>query len=199
MNEISKSLHIAKVINNNDPNKDGLIQISIPYMHTDIKNDFLPWALPFHNFLGGSSSHGISAIPENNSYVWVFFEDEEQHKNPFYMGNVNNEDYNPAVLFQDNVKATIGAEGVYPNVKFIYFPNGICIGCTSIANMPEIFIYHPKMYIFVDKTGYTYNKHIYDNLVQFDHNGLRIKDTNNNEIISNGTKLVINTILEISQ
>jgi len=199
MNEISKNLHIAKVMNNIDPEKNGLIQIFIPYMHNEIKLEFLPWALPFHNFLGGSNSFGMSAIPEKDSYVWVFYEDEELQKNPFYFGDVNNEDLNVAELFQNNVKTNIGAEGVYPNVKFIYTQNGICIGFNTAPNIAEIFIYHPKAYIYIDKNGYTYYKDMYDNRIKIDGTGIRIKDTKNNEIITVGTKLVINGNLEISQ
>jgi len=154
-NEISKNLHIAKVIDNNDPNKQGLIKIYISYMHLDIKEDLLPWALPFHNFIGGASTYGISSIPEINSYIWVFFEDEDHHKNPFYFGDVVNEDLTPNKLFEDNVKSAIAAESAYPNVKFIYTPNGICIGFSTESGKPEFFIYHPKFYMFVDKNGKT--------------------------------------------
>jgi hypothetical protein len=152
-NEISKNLHIAKVIDNNDPNKQGLIKIYISYMHLDVKEDLLPWALPFHNFIGGASTYGISSIPEINSYIWVFFEDEDHHKNPFYFGDVVNEDLTPNKLFEDNVKSAIAAESAYPNVKFIYTPNGICIGFSTESGKPEFFIYHPKFSMFVDKNG----------------------------------------------
>lgn len=198
-NEISKNLHIAKVINNNATAKNGSVQIKIDYLHDGVKDSFLPYALPFNNFLGGASTFGCSNIPENNSYVWVFYEDEDIQKNPFYIGSVNNEDVNPNKLFETNVKTTVGSEGVYPNVKFIYAQNGVCIAITTTTAIPEITIYHPKAYIFIDKNGYTYYKDAYDNRVKFDNTGIRIKDSKNNEIATSGTKLVINGALEISQ
>ena len=199
LTELSKNLHIAKVIDNNSTEKNGRVKIYIPYMHEGIKNDFLPEALPFTQFVGGSSDHGISLIPENDSYVWVFFEDEKLQMNPFYIGNVNTDTTNPNTLFEDNIKDEVGMEGIYPNVKFLYTKNGICLAINTTPNEAEIVIYHPKAYIYIDKNGYTYYKDMYDNRIKIDETGLRIKDTKNNEIKSVESKLVINGNLEISQ
>lgn len=154
MNELSKNLHIAKVINNNNSDENGKVTIYIPYMHKGIKNSLLPEALPFTYFLGGSSSFGVSNIPEKNSYIWVFFEDDILNHNPFYIGNVNNEDTNPHKLFKNEIRSKIGSSGNYPDVKFIYAPNGICIGIVTTSSTPEVFIYHPKnSHIFIDSNG----------------------------------------------
>ena len=148
-----KNLHIAQVKDNNDPDKKGFVKIYIPYMHFEIKEEFLPWALPFQNFLGGSITSGLSAIPEKNSYVWVFFEDERIHKNPFYVGNVVNQDINIANLFEDNIKSKIGSQSSYPNNKFLITDNGICIGFSTEVGKPEVWVYHPSASIFIKSTG----------------------------------------------
>jgi hypothetical protein len=140
---INKNLYIAKVVNNNDLEKKGRVQIRIPIKHGEIKETFLPWALPFHNFIGGSASHGINCIPENDSFVWVFYEDEDSDKNPFFIADVNTHDLSCASLYDTDVKSKIGASSSYPDMKFIYLPNGICIGASSSMTTPEIIIFNP--------------------------------------------------------
>ena len=199
LNEISKNLHVAKVVNNNNDKKDGSVKISIPYMHEGIKEDFLPNALPFTQFLGGSNNHGVSVIPEVGSFVWVFFEDELIHKNPFYIAGVNDISTNPHTLFENIVKPATNAEGNYPHVKFIYAQNGICLAINTTPNEAEIIVYHPFAYLFIDKSGYFYYKDTFNNEIKIDQTGFRFKDTADNQIVSVGNKLVLNGNLEIEQ
>ena len=194
-----KNLHIAKVIDNNDPDKKGFVKIYIPYMHFEIANNLLPWAIPFQNFLGGSITAGISIIPEIDSYIWVFFEDEEIHKNPFYVGNVVNQDVNISALFEDNIKSSLGSESSYPNNKFLITDNGICIGFSTETGKPEVWIYHPKSYLFINKDGNLEYKDNDNNNIKLNSDGLYIKDTNGNIIEADGTTLKLNSNLEVLQ
>jgi len=72
------------------------------------------------------------------------------------------------------VKSTVGASSVYPDVKYIYLKNGICIAVSSNASNPEITIYHPSASMFVDKSG-----------------NINIKNANGDEIIMNATGIEV--------
>ena len=154
-------LYRAKIIKNDptnaatgiDKTKNGRVQIYIEAYHRDISSELYPWALPAKDGTGGSSSFGVSCIPEIGSFVWVFFEDEEFHRNPFYVWDFNPSGLNPHNLYESNVKSTVGSASSYPDVKYIYLKNGICIAVSSNASNPEITIYHPSASMFVDKSG----------------------------------------------
>ena len=200
MNSLLKDIHIAKVIDNAHEDKNGLIKISIPYLHYEIQESLLPWALPLHNFLGGSATSGLSVIPEIDSYVYIFFENEKLHKNPVYVGNVNSKDVNIDKLFEDNIKTNIsGFEGTYPNVKFLITDNGICIGFSTEADKPEVFIYHPKSYLYINKDGNMEYKDNDNNNIKLTSSGIDITDAQGNTIKANGTTLTLNSNLEVLQ
>ena len=150
-----QGLYPAKVINNNDTKKKGRVQIKIEHLHYGItKEDELPWAHQSSLGTGGSNLHGSSNIPENDSFVWVWFEDiDEFKKKPYYLCDIHFSNFHPHNLFEDNVKSTLGSASVYPNAKYTYYPNGICIGVDSSEGNAEIFIFHPSASIFIDNTG----------------------------------------------
>jgi hypothetical protein len=148
--------HYAEVIDNNDILlQAGRVQIKIPYLHNEVSNDLLPWAKQMSAFTGGSDSHGKSYIPEIGSRVWVIFENEVDMLKPFYIADVHLNQFNPHTLFNDNVSSEIsGFSSIYPDVKYEYYANGICIGVSSSLLTPEIFIYHPSgSHVFIDTTG----------------------------------------------
>lgn len=148
-------LYYANVKDNNHPKQNGKIQIKVMEHHENTDDSLLPWARPFSLSTGGSKTHGVSNIPEINSNVWVFYSDENSglYKKPFYIADGSLDDFNPHLLFNSNVKSSIGSSATYPNAKFYYFKNGICIGVDSSSSNPEVFIYHPMASIFIDKTG----------------------------------------------
>ena len=155
-----KNLHYATVIDNDSQNspdavKNDAVQIRISYLMDGIADIDLPWALPFHTSTGGSSSHGTSCIPEENSLVWVFFYDDKLMKDLYYIADINLTNFSPAELFENNVKSNIsGYSSLYPDNKFIYLSNGVCIVISSNSSTPEIAIYHPGgAYIFINSSG----------------------------------------------
>ena len=135
--------------------KNGRVQIKVPELHAETQQNYLPWARPFSLLTGGGSSQGVSNIPEINSKVWVFFSDGNNgaYRKPFYIADGSLDNFNPHTLFSNNIASSIGSASVYPNTKYYYFQNGICIGVDSSTSNPEIFIYHPNASIFIDKTG----------------------------------------------
>jgi len=146
-----KKFYRAKVIDNNSSDKDGKIQFYIEALHRDISTTLYPWAYPAIGSIGGSSDFGLSCIPEINSYVWIFFDDEKFHRNAFYLGSLNLKQMGSHSLYEDNVKSTVGASSSYPNVKYIYLQNGICVAVSSDNSNPEITIFHPSANMFIDK------------------------------------------------
>ena len=95
-----EKFYIAKVIDNNSNNSpdkapNGKIQFYIESLHRDIDKTLYPWALPAREGTGGLATYGVSCIPEINSFIWIFFEDENYHRNAFYMWDVNLSQLNP--------------------------------------------------------------------------------------------------------
>lgn len=148
-------LYYASVIDNNHTPQDGRVQIKIIEHHENTETSLLPWARPFSLSTGGGDKQGVSNIPEVGSNVWIFYSDEDDgiYKKPFYIADGSLDNFNPYLLFNSNVKSSIDSSAIYPNAKFYYFKNGICLGVDSTNSNPEIFIYHPKASIFINKSG----------------------------------------------
>jgi len=152
--------YYAKVIDNNDTLKEGRVQIYVEHLMKDFTPSLYPWAKQSTSFIGGASTYGSSLIPEINSLVWVWFEDETFFKKPYYVADVHLETFHPHGLFEALVKTNItGFTSAYPNVKYLYLPNGICIAVSTDLVNKELVIYHSSgTYFFIDKTGKVFLK-----------------------------------------
>ena len=66
----------GKVVENDDPQKEGRIKVFIKPIHEGINRSNLPWALPHRGFSGGNqeSDEGSIAVPQVDSWVYVTFE-----------------------------------------------------------------------------------------------------------------------------
>jgi hypothetical protein len=183
-------LYIAEVLDNNDLEMKGRVQIYCAPIHHNIKaknSSLLPWAQ--------SASCFTSMIPAVGEFWWVFFEKEEHYKNPFYMAPVNF-----SGLHGHN--KTIGSmTAVYPNVKYLRLPNDVAIALSADTATPEISIHHPKAEIYIDKDGHiTITSSNGDNTIVADASGIVITDANGNTVtcdstgitLSGGNKLVVN-------
>jgi len=74
--------HNGKIVNNNDPLKEGRCQIRVFGKYTDeIPDDDLPWATPDFNFIG--SKLGSFIVPPNDALVKVYFDNDDFY-NPQY-------------------------------------------------------------------------------------------------------------------
>lgn len=186
-----KEFYYATVIDNNDPDKKGRVKIKVPFLHEETTDDLLPWAKAFPLSTGGSSTHGTSCIPEIDSLLWVGFADQINFKKPYYIADIHLNDMNPHGLFEANVKSQLeGFTSEYPDVKFTYLPNGICVGYTSGDNA-EAFFVHPKASIYIDKDGKTTFKDTNENQITIDTNGIDIVDKSGNEIAMTSTGIDI--------
>lgn len=150
-----KDIFYAQVIDNNDPDQAGKIKIKIPHIHEQVEDDYLPWAKAKYLFSGGSSSYGKSNIPEIGSLVWIEFAEPQNYRKPYYIADIHLNNFHPHKLFNNNVKSNItGFGSSYPDVKYDYYKNGVCVGVSSNSSNPEIFIYHPsKTQIYINKNG----------------------------------------------
>jgi len=160
MESLFEGLHLAEVIDNNDPDKFGRVKIRPLIEGKDYNSNHLPWAKPLLKSSGGSASHGKSDIPENNSKVWITYEKFKTRKNPFYIYDGTDNNLNPYQKFDDTIKSNITGQEIpafassYPDVKFNLYKNGICIGASSNSTNKEFFIYHPSgSMIFINKDG----------------------------------------------
>lgn len=128
---------IAKIIDNDDSEQKGRVQIFIDHLMENWEKDHYPWAFPCNSF----SSH----IPEIGDYYWVWFEDKQNFKKPFYTHKVQFHDSNDA-------NKTIGSlEGSYPDIKYIWFENGVAIAMNS--NQAELSITNGTSEIYVNNNN----------------------------------------------
>lgn len=146
--------YIGIVLDNNDPDKQGKIQFKIEYLMRNWETDKYPWAKPAPLSTGGSNEHGVSCIPEIGSHCRFIFEDERNWKKAYYINDVHFAQKHPHELYETNVKSEVSGSANYPDVKFLYTKNGICIALSSNDSNPEITIYHPEgSYIHVNSSG----------------------------------------------
>jgi len=185
-----KGFFPAEVIENHDPLKQGRIQVKIDHLHLDLGNDALPWAIQCSLLTGGSNYYGSSSIPEMGSHVWVWYEDVDIfYKQPYYIADLQFQNKNPHALFYSNIKPNIeGCVTEYPDMKYVYFRNNICVASSASCANPEFVISHPKgTYVFIDKEGQVTIKKV--------EAEINLKNENNIEIKNKETSLKI--ILEM--
>lgn len=133
----------ALVLDNADPSQLGRIKARVfGIFHEDIPSAKLPWAVPAMSvFSGAGTGFGNFAVPEINSYVFVFFEGQDIYQ-PVYFAEA-----------QDGVHG-LPTERVtnYPYRKVIKTKNGIVIIVDDSAK--EIHVNHPSgSYLKIDTNG----------------------------------------------
>jgi len=153
-------LHLAEVVDNNDPDKLGRVQVRPLIEGSGYESSHLPWAKPLLKSSGGSGTHGQSDIPEKDSKVWITYEKFKTRKNPHYIFDATGNNLNIFSKFNDDIKSNIAGQSItapvseYPDVKFRLYANGICTGVSSNSTNKEIFVYHPAgSMVFFDKDG----------------------------------------------
>lgn len=191
------NLFIGKVVDNNDTKKEGRVQIYIEALMYDItdKNTLCPWARPFRLFTGGGTGkeQGMSCVPEKDSMLWCFYENVPLRKNLFYFADLDLTGLSPHQLFDQKIKSKLtGFASQYPDVKYIYFKNGICIGASSNNTNPEFFVYHPKWQIYIDKDGHIKHKDNDGNKYETSSTGVKWEDKNGNKMETSSSGIKFN-------
>jgi hypothetical protein len=129
--------YIAEIKDNNDPDKEGKVQIYIPELHYGFQSSQYPWARQDREF--------TSDIPEINDLVWIYFEDKEYFKKAFYKNKLNLKQYH------DHNKTIGSLTGVYPDIKYVRLKNGVSIALNS--NQTEATIKVGSAEIYIDPNG----------------------------------------------
>jgi hypothetical protein len=161
---------IGEVVENNDSQKLGRVQINIPEIFLgNIPNGDLPWAK--------QDRASSSDIPEIGDKVWCYWHDEINFRNLYYGNKVDLFGYTDHGKFESEIKSKLsGFSSSYPDVKFKYLANGNCIGMTSGDN-PEIFIVHKDgSQVYIKSNG-----------------DISIKDKSGHEIELDSTGITLNT------
>lgn len=154
-----EKIYAATVFNNTDPLLEGRVQIYIDLFMSGYSESLLPWARPFFNDMGGSDEFGESNIPEEETKVWVWFENDEDKKNPFYITGLQLKGLNPHRLFTTQVlpqitQITTPLTTIYPDTKYKYFPNGMCsFVSTGLTSKEAGFFHSPSSYYVIDSGG----------------------------------------------
>jgi len=73
------------VVNNQDPMQSGRCQIRVMSVYDGVDDDCLPWAEYCDPFMQGQQGSGGFMVPDNETRVWVFFENGD-HMQPVYFG-----------------------------------------------------------------------------------------------------------------
>lgn len=73
----------GKVVNNEDPERLGRVQIRVIGFYENINDDWLPWAIPDIGYIGGKN--GSQIIPEIGTIVRGYFDHGDIQK-PIYNG-----------------------------------------------------------------------------------------------------------------
>lgn len=145
---------IGEVIDNNDPDKEGKVQIYIPSLiDENFKNDS-PWARA-KNTINGGTNKGTIRIPQIGDLVKITFEKEDILQDPYYEDPPMFSSFQVWNSFDSN-KSSIGESGIqsnYPDIQLIQLSNNISIGISE-GDSPEIFISHPEnSFIYIDPDG----------------------------------------------
>lgn len=110
--ELYSEKYVGKVVDNNDPDKNGRCKIRVYGVYgNDIIDDDLPWALPEFGFIG--SELGSFIVPPNDALVYVRFTN----------GDIYNPVYTTKVLKQGKLPSDKDED--YPNtLVFFELDNG---------------------------------------------------------------------------
>jgi hypothetical protein len=133
------------VVDNNDPEKLGRIKVKVYPMFKGIEDpDQIPWAVPAMGlFAGAGTGFGAFAVPEENSFVYVFFE----------AGDI----YQPVYFAEAQTAQTgipLASQVDYPYSKVWETPTGIALWINSKPGAEQIVVYHPSgSYIEVTQAG----------------------------------------------
>lgn len=115
------NLRYATVIDKNDPDKKGRVQVRILPELKDVKENFLPWADPF--IVGSDSGNFASHLPEDGSVVKVLV--DKDFKYFYYIGGA----YIEEVFDYGSIESSLGgveelSSTNYPEINFQKLSDG---------------------------------------------------------------------------
>jgi len=150
-------LYHATVLDNNDPKTMGRVKIKVESLMDDCSDDMCPWASQFHLEVGGmtiedsATPYGSIKTPVIGSLVWIFFADEENYKQPFFLSGISL----GAMNLIGNAKVTLAIQTIinamiavpppalttaYPNLHYTLYPNGLVVGISNDKTNADCFV-----------------------------------------------------------
>lgn len=125
------------VENNDDPLKAGRIQVRVYPMFQNVESDILPWAVYADALGGGSPDVGGLFLPEEQSNVFVFFENGDHRYPVYFAGAPSMKDGKP-----DLPKETRNTN--YTSNRVIKTKAGIVVELDDTTNAVRIHFEHPS-------------------------------------------------------
>jgi hypothetical protein len=143
------NLYEAQVVDNDDPNKKGLVQIRVLPEQKDLQKSLLPWALPFSMRI--EPNEFTNDLPENNSIIYVLI--DKYWKRFYYQDNK----YFSSLFDYSKVdvalsKATEITNKNYKDVRFKLYKDG-GLEFHNKADGSHGFIHKSGSYSIFDKDG----------------------------------------------
>lgn len=150
-NGLSDQLHVATVVDNNDPKHWGRIRARVDHIFEGIPDEHLPWAIvSLSHPGGGAAAHGHFDVPEVGAKVLVQFQNGSP-LHPIYKG-----------YFIDETTKLPEAEVNYPKRTVTLWPSGSLLIIDKQSN--DVFVRNQgDLHLYV--TGDAYIK-VDGNLLQ---------------------------------
>lgn len=84
--DLKNTRWLGKVVDINDPKKEGRVKVKVFGKFDDLDIDVIPWARPATRITAGSASgSGFHSVPKLNSIVGVYFDNGNIHEPEYYM------------------------------------------------------------------------------------------------------------------
>jgi hypothetical protein len=145
------------VRSNNDPRRQGRVQVFIKELHSQAASTALPWA----EVIGGTAfglvgNTGVSSVLHNGTNVYVVFENDDTNKTPIVLGTVQgtiNSDKFPDIKDPNGVhpQGDQGDPNIHPALKsydeynstnIITTESGHMIRISDVSGSQEIDVIH---------------------------------------------------------
>jgi len=132
------------VMNNDDPLKQGRVQVKIYPMFDGIDTEYIPWSVPAMSlFDGAGDGFSCLSVPKEGSFVFTFFENGDVYQ-PVYFAEAQTKTYGIPSESATN----------YPNRKVWKTENGIRIVIDDTEDSEFVLVEHPiGSYIKIDALG----------------------------------------------
>lgn len=188
------NLFDAEVIDIDDEDKKGKIKIRILPNLKDVKENDLPWAIPFSSI--NSTTTMSNDLPEVGSIIRVLVD-----INWIRYYYLSNRFFYDIFDFDGKVKpaldnATEISDKEYKNIVFrLYLDGGLEFHNNSDGS--HGFIHKSGSYSIFDKDGYIILNDKDGNLYKTSSSGVNFEDKNGNTFVTSSTSVKINDNLEI--
>lgn len=190
---------VAKVIDNNDLDKEDKIKVKIYPEFIDIKNSDLPWISPYNNGKDGQKDIGKRNIPEKDSWIRVAILDNFWQEIFYVEGQflIDNKLYS---LFNDTLKSKVSELGTqtYPQPNIIEtFKDGSC-EFRNTDTGEYCLLHNSGSYFFIDADGKFYVNSLDKEIKVYNNNGSFLLENSGNMTLEKGLlKIEIGTSIKL--